>query len=111
MRAASQYGHRAGCLDCVKRDLAYMCYGVLLIGWDTAGTESFRSITRSYYRGAAGCLLVYDVTSRQSEHFLLTHSFPWIHTLLTFRVLLLRHPFTSSSLFAFVSTIIGTENP
>lgn len=37
--------------------------------WDTAGTESFRSITRSYYRGAAGCLLVYDVTSRQSfEH-------------------------------------------
>ncbi|KAH8106906.1 ras-domain-containing protein [Cristinia sonorae] len=34
--------------------------------WDTAGTESFRSITRSYYRGAAGCLLVYDVTSRQS---------------------------------------------
>jgi len=37
--------------------------------WDTAGTESFRSITRSYYRGAAGCLLVYDVTSRASfEH-------------------------------------------
>ncbi|KAL0946439.1 hypothetical protein HGRIS_012662 [Hohenbuehelia grisea] len=34
--------------------------------WDTAGTESFRSITRSYYRGAAGCLLVYDVTSRRS---------------------------------------------
>jgi len=34
--------------------------------WDTAGTESFRSITRSYYRGAAGCLLVYDVTSRKS---------------------------------------------
>ncbi|KAF9053327.1 ras-domain-containing protein [Panaeolus papilionaceus] len=34
--------------------------------WDTAGSESFRSITRSYYRGAAGCLLVYDVTSRQS---------------------------------------------
>ncbi|TDL27326.1 ras-domain-containing protein [Rickenella mellea] len=34
--------------------------------WDTAGTESFRSITRSYYRGAAGCLLMYDVTSRAS---------------------------------------------
>ncbi|KAI6164071.1 P-loop containing nucleoside triphosphate hydrolase protein [Pisolithus thermaeus] len=34
--------------------------------WDTAGTESFRSITRSYYRGAAGCLLVYDVTNRAS---------------------------------------------
>ncbi|KAK8846870.1 hypothetical protein IAR55_005960 [Kwoniella newhampshirensis] len=34
--------------------------------WDTAGTESFRSITRSYFRGAAGALLVYDVTRRDS---------------------------------------------
>ena len=39
-----------------------------MAGWDTAGTESFRSITRSYYRGAAGCLLVYDVTSRASAY-------------------------------------------
>ena len=34
--------------------------------WDTAGQESFASITRSYYRGAAGALLVYDVTKRNS---------------------------------------------
>ncbi|KAL1302212.1 hypothetical protein AAFC00_002640 [Neodothiora populina] len=32
--------------------------------WDTAGTERFRSVSRSYYRGAAGALLVYDVSSR-----------------------------------------------
>ena len=31
--------------------------------WDTAGTERFRSVSRSYYRGAAGALLVYDLTS------------------------------------------------
>jgi len=30
--------------------------------WDTAGQERFRSVTRSYYRGGLGCLLVYDVT-------------------------------------------------
>ncbi|POW09887.1 hypothetical protein PSTT_06515 [Puccinia striiformis] len=34
--------------------------------WDTAGQESFRSITRSYYRGAAGALLVFDTTYRKS---------------------------------------------
>ncbi|RZC54695.1 hypothetical protein C5167_013547 [Papaver somniferum] len=34
--------------------------------WDTAGQESFRSITRFYYRGAAGALLVYDITRRET---------------------------------------------
>lgn len=34
--------------------------------WDTAGQERFRSVTRSYYRGAAGALLVYDASSRDS---------------------------------------------
>ncbi|RMZ78387.1 hypothetical protein DV738_g3890, partial [Chaetothyriales sp. CBS 135597] len=34
--------------------------------WDTAGTERFRSVSRSYYRGAAGAILVYDVASLKS---------------------------------------------
>jgi GTPase SAR1 family protein len=34
--------------------------------WDTAGTERFRSVSRSYYRGAAGAILVYDVSSWRS---------------------------------------------
>ncbi len=34
--------------------------------WDTAGTERFRSVSRSYYRGAAGAILVYDVASSAS---------------------------------------------
>lgn len=34
--------------------------------WDTAGQERYRSVTRSYYRGASGCLIVYDCTSRPS---------------------------------------------
>ena len=34
--------------------------------WDTAGQEPYLSITRSYYRGTDCCLLVYDVTRRES---------------------------------------------
>lgn len=34
--------------------------------WDTAGQERFRTLTPSYYRGAQGVILVYDVSSKQS---------------------------------------------
>ena len=34
--------------------------------WDTAGQETFRSITQSYYNGAAGVIIVYDITNRES---------------------------------------------
>ncbi|KAI9323309.1 P-loop containing nucleoside triphosphate hydrolase protein [Dichotomocladium elegans] len=34
--------------------------------WDTAGQERFRTLTSSYYRGAQGVILVYDVTKRES---------------------------------------------
>ncbi|KGN45874.1 ras-related protein RABC2a [Cucumis sativus] len=34
--------------------------------WDTAGQERFRSLTSSYYRGAQGIILVYDVTRRET---------------------------------------------
>lgn len=38
--------------------------------WDTAGQERFRAVTRSYYRGAAGALMVYDVTRRNTYNHL-----------------------------------------
>jgi len=39
---------------------------VKLAIWDTAGQERFRTLTPSYYRGAQGAILVYDVASRES---------------------------------------------
>ncbi|KAJ3440812.1 ras-related protein rab-2a [Anaeramoeba flamelloides] len=57
--------------------------------WDTAGQESFRSITRSYYRGAAGAVLVYDITRRETFNHLaswlddaLQHSSPSLQIVL-----------------------------
>lgn len=40
--------------------------------WDTAGQERFRTITTSYFRGAQGILLVFDVTDKGSFQSIVT---------------------------------------
>ncbi|KAL8944923.1 MAG: hypothetical protein Q9216_000084 [Gyalolechia sp. 2 TL-2023] len=42
--------------------------------WDTAGQETYKSITRSYFRGASGALLVYDITRRST----FDHATEWL---------------------------------
>ena len=34
--------------------------------WDTAGQERFKTITSSYYKGAHGIIVTYDITNRDS---------------------------------------------
>ncbi len=34
--------------------------------WDTAGQERFRTITKTYYKGAHGIILTYDITDENS---------------------------------------------
>jgi small GTP-binding protein len=34
--------------------------------WDTAGQETFKSMTQTFYRGADGCIIVYDITNKES---------------------------------------------
>ena len=34
--------------------------------WDTAGQERFRSLAKVFYKNAAICVLVYDITRRES---------------------------------------------
>jgi Ras-related protein Rab-2A len=45
--------------------------------WDTAGQETYKSVTRSYFRGASGALLVFDITRRDT----FTHATDWLHDL------------------------------
>ena len=46
-----------------------------MLQWDTAGQERFRTITSSYYRGAHGIIVVYDVTEMDS----FTNVKQWLH--------------------------------
>ncbi|KAJ3130598.1 Ras- protein Rab-18-B [Physocladia obscura] len=48
--------------------------------WDTAGQERFRTLTSSYYRGAQGVIMVYDVTQRDS----FAHLETWFNELDTY---------------------------
>ena len=34
--------------------------------WDTAGQERYKSITKTYYKGAKGAFIVYDITNKDS---------------------------------------------
>ena len=34
--------------------------------WDTAGEEKYKSVTNTYFRGAVGAFLIYDITSKRS---------------------------------------------
>lgn len=45
--------------------------------WDTAGQETYKSITRSYFRGASGALLVFDISRPKT----FTSCTQWLHDL------------------------------
>ena len=45
--------------------------------WDTSGVVTYRSVTRSYFRGAAGALLVFDLTRRST----FLSAISWLHAL------------------------------
>lgn len=51
-------------VDFKIRNIAIENYDVQLQVWDTAGQERFHRITATYYKGADGIILVYDVNDR-----------------------------------------------
>ncbi|KAM0674280.1 hypothetical protein GVAV_002356 [Gurleya vavrai] len=53
-------------IDFTKKDVLVHDKTVSLQIWDTAGQERFRSITKSYYRGAHAILLVFSLTDEKT---------------------------------------------
>ncbi|ROW03782.1 hypothetical protein VMCG_05476 [Cytospora schulzeri] len=45
--------------------------------WDTAGQETYKSVTRSYFRGASGALLVFDLCRKST----FLHVTDWLNDL------------------------------
>ena len=48
------------------KELSISGQKIMLQIWDTAGQERFRTISSTYYRGAHGIIVVYDVTEMES---------------------------------------------
>ncbi|KAF7016646.1 hypothetical protein CFC21_030201 [Triticum aestivum] len=53
-------------LEMDGKTIKLQIYLLHLQQWDTAGQERFRTITSSYYRGAHGIIIVYDITDMES---------------------------------------------
>ena len=54
------------CLDLYTKRLYIDKKYIAAQFWDTAGQERYKSIISSYYKGAAGAFIIYDITNIQS---------------------------------------------
>jgi len=53
-------------VDFLEKKLSLNGEDLRLMIWDTAGQEEFDAITKAYYRGAAGCVVAFSTTDRDS---------------------------------------------
>lgn len=53
-------------VDFFMKTVSLNTHQIKLQIWDTAGTEKYRSISSSYYRGSHAAFIVFDVTNHQS---------------------------------------------
>merc|ERR1712100_223782 len=53
-------------VDFMSKDITVDGVEAVIQIWDTAGQERYQSLGTSFYRGAEGCVLVFDVTNPSS---------------------------------------------
>jgi len=53
-------------VDFLEKNMTIAGIELRMMLWDTAGQEEFHSITRAYYRGAQGCVIVYSCSDPES---------------------------------------------
>lgn len=53
-------------VDFLERKISLMDEELRLMIWDTAGQEEFDAMTKTYYRGAAACVVAFSTTDRDS---------------------------------------------
>lgn len=53
-------------VDFVVKQIKHENFDIKLQIWDTAGQEKYKRITTSYYRGAKGAFIVFDLTDSES---------------------------------------------
>lgn len=64
-RFSQQYKATIGA-DFYEKDVIIDDKAISLQIWDTAGQERYQSLGSAFYRGADGCVLVYDMTDARS---------------------------------------------
>ena len=62
---ANNYIHTIG-IDFLEKIIECQGQQIKLQIWDTAGQERFKTITPTYYKGADGIIVVFDLTNQQS---------------------------------------------
>ncbi len=53
-------------VDFLSKSMPIKGQNVRIQFWDTAGQERFAAIAQTYYQGAQGAIVVYDITNRRS---------------------------------------------
>ena len=53
-------------VDFMSKSISFRGQNIKLQMWDTAGQEKYKALTKFFYKDAAVCILVYDITRKET---------------------------------------------